>query len=130
MKIKSEYFPHDYNSIDDEGIEILIDKYKAKGYGLYWYLIESLHKQDNNRIEIESKKFIYLVNKKIGVEEKEYKEILEFMIETCELLKSNKKEFWSDRVVTNIKKRKELSEKNSKNGKKSHKNKTEDWDEN
>lgn len=128
--IKSEYFPHDYNSMGDDGIEILVDKYKALGYGLYWYLVESLHKEENHRIELESAKFIYLVNKRLGIEENQYKEILKFMIDICKLFKSNKTDFWSDRVIVNIKKRKEASVRNSENGKKSHVKKTEDWDEN
>jgi len=127
--LKSLYFPHDYNAIFDEGIEILIDDYGAEGYGIYWYLIEMMHREKEDGLKLESTKLNYSISKKFKIDINRVKEIIKFMIDICELFKHDEIYFWSERVLENKSKRNEISKRNSDNGKKSHKiTKVEDLD--
>jgi len=42
MKNKSYYFSHDGNAHNDVKLQFLIDELGMEGYGIFWYLIESL----------------------------------------------------------------------------------------
>jgi len=42
MKKNTYYFSHDYNAANDVKILFLRQKYGIKGYGIYWFIIESL----------------------------------------------------------------------------------------
>ncbi len=132
MKINSEYFPHDYDSLNDEGIEILVDEYGAIGYGVYWMFVEQLHKSENNKLKIDSQKLLKRIVKKSKQDENMVNTLLKYMIDVCELFKTDKTYFWSERVKENIQRRKDLSKRNSQNAKSRwDKVKTEEvWDEN
>ena len=41
------YFPHDYNSRNDEKIKFLIRKHGMLGYGLFWSIVEDLYNNAN-----------------------------------------------------------------------------------
>lgn len=42
MKKSTFYFSHDYNAANDFKILFLRQKYGMEGYGIYWFIIESL----------------------------------------------------------------------------------------
>jgi len=57
------YFPHDYNSKNDEKIKFLIRKHGMLGYGLFWSIVEDLYNNANAlRLDYEGIAFDYRVN--------------------------------------------------------------------
>jgi hypothetical protein len=42
MKKNTYYFSHDYNAANDVKILFLRQKYGIEGYGVYWFIVESL----------------------------------------------------------------------------------------
>lgn len=60
MEIKPNYFPHDFNARNDIKIQALLHDYKARGYGLYWILIEMLHEASEHKIALKTYSYIAL----------------------------------------------------------------------
>ena len=110
------YFSHDYNPTSDPKIQALIGEHGAVGYGLYWRIVEMLHEEETHKLPC--KKYIYLaLAKQMSTSVEQVEIIVKCCIELCELLVSDNDFFWSERVMRNINKRTELSNKRSKAGK-------------
>ena len=112
------YFQHDYEPTADPKIQALLHKFGGLGYGLWWRTIEMLHSDEQHKIE--HKKYIYLaIAGQMSTSVEVIEEFLFFCIKEVELLNSDGKYFWSDRVNRNIQKRNDISTKRSFAGKKS-----------
>ena len=46
LEIIQPFFPHDYNAQGDKQISILIEDMGYEGYGLYWAIVEFMHRND------------------------------------------------------------------------------------
>lgn len=98
----SFWFPHDVDANGDEKLKLLIRKHEWRGYGIYWSLIERLHKNNNSLL-------------------RDYDGLAFDMRETCERMKSivedfklfrlTDQNFSSDRVAKNLRERKEKRKK-------------------
>lgn len=117
IDLKDQYFPHDYNARGDIKMQKFLIICKDRGYGIYWAIIEEMHKErkllndkltmqtiaDNLRTDVEQVLNII----KIGLEQKLFYEKNGYL---C-----------SKRVEKNIEKRKKISKIRSNAGKKSAK---------
>ena len=110
------YFQHDYNPTSDPKVQALIGEHGAVGYGIYWRIVEMLHEDELHKLQC--KKFIYIaLAKQMLTSVEQVEAIIKSCIEIYELFKSDDDFFWSERVMRNINKRAELSNKRSKAGK-------------
>jgi len=110
------YFQHDYNPTSDPKVQALIGECGAVGYGIYWRIVEMLHEDELHKLQC--KKYIYLaLAKQMLTSVEQVESIIKNCIDTYELFKTDGDFFWSERVMRNIDKRTELSNKRSKAGK-------------
>lgn len=110
------YFQHDYNPTSDPKVQALIGEYGAIGYGIYWRIVEMLHEDELHKLQC--KKFIYIaLAKQMLTSVEQVESIIKNCIDIYELFKSDNDFFWSERVMRNINKRTEISNKRSKAGK-------------
>lgn len=110
------YFQHDYNPTSDPKVQALIGEYGAIGYGIYWRIVEMLHEDELHKLQC--KKFIYIaLAKQMLTSVEQVETIIKNCIDIYELFKSDDDFFWSERVMRNINKRTEISNKRSKAGK-------------
>ena len=110
------YFQHDYNPTSDPKVQALIGECGAVGYGIYWRIVEMLHEDELHKLQC--KKYIYLaLAKQMLTSVEQVEAIIKNCIDTYELFKTDGDFFWSERVMRNIDKRTELSNKRSKAGK-------------
>lgn len=109
------YFPHDYNSRNDENIQLLMMDCGASGYGIFWAISEILHEEEDHRIEL-SERFYKFLSKQMSTPVKQVMNI----IETCvkyDLFINEENSIYSLRVEKNIGLRKDISENRSRAGK-------------
>ena len=112
------YFSHDYNPTNDPKIICLIGNYGGLGYGVFWRIIEMLHQEEENKLPL--KEYIYeAIAKQMLTSAEQIKAIIDDCLDKYELFSADEEFFWSDRVIRNIEKRQEISEKRSLAGKKS-----------
>lgn len=116
MKKDTYYFPHDFNARNDLKIQALLHDFKAKGYGLYWVIVEMLHEAPEHKMPLKPYTFIAIAQQ--GNETPEY---VEKFISACltkyDLFFEVDNCLQSNRVNANILKRAELSSKRSNSGK-------------
>lgn len=109
------YFPHDYNSRNDENIQLLMMDCGASGYGIFWAISEILHEEEDHRIEL-SDRFYKFLSKQMSTPVEQVMNI----IDTCvvyDLFIKKENTIYSLRVEKNIGLRKEISENRSRAGK-------------
>jgi len=106
------YFPHDYDPLSDSGLRRLVRKHGAVGYGVYWRIIEYLHANAEHRIRFDSGIYDDIADD-LNVPIESIDTIFNDCINGCMLLDADGEAFWSNRVVKNVNKRKEISEKRS-----------------
>lgn len=112
------YFPHDYDAQTDPKLQALIAEYKSEGYGVYWCVIEMLHKEQSHHLP--RKKYVYsALAKQMSTSVEQIEAVLNYAINECELFIETELGFTSKRVLKNIKYMQDISEKRSKAGKKS-----------
>ena len=88
MKEKNYYFPHDINAKNDGKMQKLIFEMGSEGYGIYWYLIESMY---------ENKGTLELSNIEMYANALRTKcERITNVIQKYNLFNSNDIEFWSE----------------------------------
>ncbi len=112
------YFSHDYSTTNDPKIQALLGKYGAKGYGVYWRVVEILHEEQEHKLYL--KPYIFeAIASTFKDEVNVVKEIIEYQIKICELFKKRGKYIYSERVLENIKKRDKIKEVRSLAGQRS-----------
>jgi len=108
MKNTKYYFAHDYEAAADPKILCMLSEYGGEGYGLYWRLIELLHKETNN-VLAHNKFLVLALSKQMVMEEEKVKAFIGDCINKYELFNENENGFYSERVLTNLK---NMAEKN------------------
>jgi len=118
MKKETYYFSHDYSCINDPKIQALVGKYGAKGYGIFWRIVEMLHEDPEHKIYL--KPYIFEAICSLFKEDvKEIKSIIDYSVNVCELFQKEDDYIFSQRVLDNLAKRDKIKEARSKAGKKS-----------
>ncbi|MBT9164561.1 MAG: hypothetical protein DDT23_00562 [candidate division WS2 bacterium] len=113
MKDNAYYFPHDYNARNDPKILQLRLRLGNEGYGIYWQLIEILHEQ-GGKIQLDE---IEGVAFSLNVELEKLNNIITILYQ-LKLLNKDDNSIWNDRVLNNLKERKEKRLARSRAGKK------------
>lgn len=102
MKNTKFYFAHDYEAASDPKILYMLSDYGGEGYGLYWRLIELLHKEDSHVLPL--KRFLLLgIAKQMSIDEEKVKSFIDDCIEKYELFIGKEDGFFSERVLSNCK---------------------------
>lgn len=117
-KKESYYFSHDYSTTNDPKIQALLGKYGAKGYGIYWRVVEILHEEQDHKLQL--KPYVFEAIASTFKEDVELIiEIIEYQVKICELFKKKSNYIYSERVLHNIDKRDKIKEARSMAGKRS-----------
>jgi hypothetical protein len=103
MKKSTYYFSHDYNAANDVKVLFLRQKHGMLGYGVYWYIIESLA-QSNGELPI---KIIPVLAMQMQVD----KTIVESIIYDFGLFVPRETTFVSNRLLQHLSLRNTLKEK-------------------
>ena len=106
MKKDTFYFPHDYNAVTDVKILFMRQQLGMEGYGIYWFLIESLA----NAGGVLPMKIIPVLAMQIQVTEVKVKAL----IENFELFEVVENQFFSIRLNGHLQVRSSLSESGKK----------------
>lgn len=103
MKQSTYYFSHDYNAANDVKILFIREKFGMQGYGVYWYIIESLA-QSNGVLPIN---IIPVLAMQMQVD----KEIVKSIITDFDLFSLNENNFSSERLRKHLELRNTLKQK-------------------
>jgi len=109
MKNNTFYFSHDFNAHNDVKILFLRQQLGMEGYGIYWFLIESLADAGG----IMPMKIVPVLAMQMHTSEVK----VQGVINNFELFIIEDQKFFSNRLNEHLHKRKELSIKNSEKGK-------------
>ena len=89
------YFPHDSNARHDPKILEMRAAYGAKGYGLFWMIIEILRDQEAYRIKVKDNFYAGLALD-LNADKEEIKQFITDCINEFELLESDGNYVWSN----------------------------------
>jgi hypothetical protein len=96
MKMKDAYyFPHDSNARHDPKILEMRAAYGAKGYGLFWMIIEILRDQEAYRIKVKDNFYAGLALD-LNADKEEIKQFITDCMNEFELLESDGNYVWSN----------------------------------
>ncbi|HTD95135.1 MAG TPA: Lin1244/Lin1753 domain-containing protein [Chitinophagaceae bacterium] len=111
-----EWFSHDYGTRNKKKLATLLHQEKARGYGLFWIIVEMLY-EDRNKY-MENDELTYLAISQQSGEEIEFiKCFIDRSINVYKVFKSVRKKFFTtERVIADIKVRKEFSKQKSRAG--------------
>jgi len=109
------YFPHDFNSANDEKTVAFLSSSGAEGYGVFWLIVEQMHKNDG---VYEKKDYNYraTAHRSLTTVER-IKAILNDLI-NCELFYEDSDGYYSERVIKNLEHSKKISIQNAENARK------------
>lgn len=96
-KLAKRYINHDENASRDEKILKMREKYGARGYGLFWEIVEYLF-SNNGKAEINAK----VVSLAIGEDVRTVRNFLSDCIEVYQLFETDGTYFWSKRLISHI----------------------------
>ena len=111
MKKDAFYFSHDYNAHNDVKILFMRQQLGMEGYGIYWFLIESLADAGG----ILPMKILPVLSMQMHTTEVKVKAL----IENFELFQITDNQFISIRLIEHLEKRELITKLNSEKGKKS-----------
>ncbi|HHW80765.1 MAG TPA: DUF4373 domain-containing protein [Bacteroidales bacterium] len=114
MKKDTYYFSHDYNSRNDIKIQALLVEHGSAGYGVYWVIVEILHEEKARKLKLDDLTFVAIA-RQASTSVEQVKAIVECCLK-YELFVEDEGCFFSKRVLGNIDKRIDISEKRAKAG--------------
>ena len=114
MSKETFYFSHDYNARNDIKIQALLVEHGAVGYGVYWIIVEILHEETAKKLKLDSLIFVAIA-RQASTSVEQAKAIVECCLK-YELFTEDDGYFFSKRILENIDKRLEISEKRAKAG--------------
>lgn len=113
--MSDQYFPHDYNASTDLNIAAFMSDAGIAGYGFYWIVVELLHKEKTHQLPRTQKTYKALA-KQMSTSVEQVSTFVEQAIDN-DLFEKNDEFIISERVLKNVKKRQEISDKRSFAGK-------------
>lgn len=114
MSKETFYFSHDYNARIDIKIQALLVEHGAVGYGVYWIIVEILHEESTKKLKLDDLTFVAIA-RQASTSVEQAKAIVECCLK-YELFTEDDGYFLSKRILKNIDKRMEISEKRAKAG--------------
>lgn len=116
MAKEAYYFPHEYDTRSDDKMAPFMMEHGAIGYGIYWIIVEMLHKSEDSRIESKASTIKRIAaTSKVGLED--FETILKSCLE-YELLIEKDGFIYIERVLRNKRHRQDMRLKKSEAGKK------------
>ena len=100
MKNTNFYFAHDYEAASDPKIICMLSDYGGEGYGLYWRIIELLHKETTHVLPLR-RVLILALSKQLLMEEARVNAFIDDCIKKYDLFIESENGFFSERVITN-----------------------------
>ena len=114
MSKETFYFTHDYNARNDIKIQALLVEHGAVGYGVYWIIVEILHEESEKKLKLNNLTYIAIA-RQASTSVEQVKAVVECCLE-YELFTEDDGCFFSKRILKNIHKRMDISEKRAKAG--------------
>ena len=114
MNKETFYFSHDYNARNNIKIQALLVEHGAVEYGVYWVIVEILHEESKRKLELSNLTYVAIA-RQASTSVEQVKAIVECCLE-YELFSEDDGCFFSKRVLGNINKRMDISEKRAKAG--------------
>ena len=114
MSKETFYFSHDYNARSDIKIQALLAEHGAAGYGVYWIIVEILHEEAGKKLKLDALTYIAIA-RQASTSVEQVKTIVACCLE-YELFYEDDGYFFSIRILENIEKRMDISEKRAKAG--------------
>ena len=114
MSKETFYFSHDYNARNDIKIQALLVEHGAVGYGVYWIMVEILHEESEKKLKLDNMTYVAIA-RQASTSVEQVKAIVECCLK-YELFVEMDGCFFSKRILKNINKRIEMSEKRAKAG--------------
>lgn len=115
------YFSHDSNARNDAKIMCMRSVYGYEGYGWFWLLVEMMREETEHKITI-GKYTYHAIAMQMQCEKEKAQAFIEDCINEFGLFESDGESFWSP----SLRRRMELAETKSKNGRKAAKKRWED----
>jgi hypothetical protein len=113
----TDWFPHDQDSSSDPKLAALLDDFAAAGYGVFWHIVEQMHKEPDGYLPLKS--YIY---KGVAKNMKTSADLVEKIVLLClseyELFTELEGKFTSDRVQSNKRRKDFIVEKRKAAGQK------------
>ena len=110
------YFPHDYDPFDDIKFEGMVAKHGAVGYSVFWRLVEMLHSSADHNLLLDG--YVYdSISGRLSIPSEQVEMVIDDCIHKYHLFQATNGLLWSNRVLKNIEKRKQISEQRSLAGK-------------
>ena len=119
MSKETFYFSHDYNARNDIKIQALLVDHVAAGYGVYWVIVEILHEEAVRKLNLNNLTYVAIA-RQASTSVEQVKAIVKCCMEYG-LFTEDDEYFFSKRVLGNINKRLDISEKRAKAGRMSAK---------
>lgn len=119
-KNPAKYFSHDSNARRNPSIMKMLKKYGAKGYGIFWFLIEDMRETIDYRIKLDD---IDGLAYDYRIDVFELREFIHYCIDECQLFKKDNINFWSDTFLERMSIMEEKKKNKIKAGKKGAENK-------
>jgi len=107
------WFPHDEDAFSDTKIVCLVDKYGALGYGVYWRIVEMLHKEPTHQLKHNTLLVLSLSIQLKIADENMIEELIDYCISKLQLFVSDGESFCSKRVNKNIEDQNKFAEERS-----------------
>ena len=114
MSKETFYFSHDYNARNDIKIQALLVEHGAVGYGVYWIIVEILHEESEKSLKLNNLTYIAIA-RQASTSVEQVKAVVECCLE-YELFTEDDGCFFSKRILKNIDRRMDISEKRAKAG--------------
>ena len=114
MSKEAFYFSHDYNARNDIKIQALLAEHGAIGYGVYWIIVEILHEESARKLMLHNLTYVAIA-RQASTSVEQVKSIIDCCLE-CGLFAEEDDYFFSKRILKNINKRMDISEKRAKAG--------------
>lgn len=100
-KIKTQYFPHDYNARNDPKLRELFAEHGIEAVGAYWCIVEMLYEQNG---------YLPLKYKSIAFELHIDTIVIQNIVLNFNLFENNGEVFWSNSVLARLNERKNISD--------------------
>lgn len=117
-RMTKEWFPHDYGTRHKQKMAVLLHEQKPRGYGLFWIIVEMLYEGSDKWMGLDEITYI-AIEKESGEPAEDVKEFINKCINRYKVFKRKGSRFTTERVLSNIDDRLELSKKRSEAGRRS-----------
>lgn len=96
------FFRHYMTELEDPALSAFFRRYKAKGYGFYWYFLERLYSEPTNTM-VHSRALLKELGQALGLRPRKVKEMLVALEDLGLIVLDHRYRISSDRVKKEVK---------------------------